>query len=225
VSRETRRGWHVALLWSVPARRRVLIVAGIGGVAGLVTAWFTPWQLSMLAVWDVAAAVFLVWVWTTAGRFGPEETEAFATREDDSRVSAQLLLLGAAVSSLLGVGLELVKASHAGGGGKALLTAAAVLTVVLSWAVVHTVFTLRYAHEFYTAPIGGIDFKEVREYTPDYRDFAYVAFTVGMTFQVSDTDIQIRVIRRTVLTQALLSYLFGAVILAVTINVIAALFQ
>ena len=63
------------------------------------------------------------------------------------------------------------------------------------------------------------------DHSPDYQDFAYVAFTVGMTFQVSDTDIQIRVIRRTVLTQALLSYLFGAVILAVTINVIAALFQ
>ena len=99
------------------------------------------------------------------------------------------------------------------------------LTVVLSWAVVHFVFALRYADEFYTAPIGGIDFKAEPEYAPDYRDFAYVAFTVGMTFQVSDTDIQIRVIRRTVMTHALLSYLFGAVILAVTINVIAALFQ
>lgn len=200
-------------------------MACVGAVAGFVVAWFTPWQLSTLAGWDVAAALFLVWVGTTAGRFNAEETHAFATRQDDSRVSAGLLLLGAGVASLLGVAFDLIKASQADGAGKAVLTAAAVLTVVLSWAVVHFVFTLRYAHEFYTAPIGGIDFKAEREYGPDYRDFAYVAFTVGMTFQVSDTDIQIRVIRRTVMTHALLSYLFGAVILAVTVNVIAALLQ
>src|SRR5262249_2813810 len=64
------------------------------------------------------------------------------------------------------------------------------------------------------------DFKTEHQ-QPDYRDFAYVAFTVGMTFQVSDTDIQSRVIRRTVLRQALIAYLFGAVILAVTVNVLA----
>jgi len=77
---------------------------------------------------------------------------------------------------------------------------------------------------FSTSPLGGIDFKNDGD-PPDYQDFAYVAFTVGMTFQVSDTDVQARTIRRTVLRHALLSYLFGAVILAVTINVIASLLQ
>ncbi len=96
------------------------------------------------------------------------------------------------------------------------------LTVALSWALVQTVFALRYAHEYYTAPVGGIDFK-TKDEQPDYQDFAYVAFTVGMTFQVSDTDIQARRIRRTVLRHALLAYLFGAVILAVMVNVIASL--
>ncbi len=86
----------------------------------------------------------------------------------------------------------------------------------------HTVFALRYAHEFYTPPVGGIDFKTEHE-LPDYQDFAYVAFTIGMTFQVSDTDIQACRTRRTVLRQALLAYLFGAVILAVVVNVIASL--
>jgi uncharacterized membrane protein len=97
------------------------------------------------------------------------------------------------------------------------------LTVASSWALVQTVFALRYAHEYYTDPIGGIDFKTPPEERPDYRDFAYVAFTVGMTFQVSDTDIQHRRTRRTVLRHALLAYLFGAVILAVVVNVIATL--
>ena len=95
--------------------------------------------------------------------------------------------------------------------------------MAVSWGVVHTVFTLRYAHRYYRDPIGGIDFKSGDDYAPDYGDFAYVAFTVGMTFQVSDTDIQSREIRRSVLSHALLAYLFGAVILAVTVNLIASL--
>ena len=99
----------------------------------------------------------------------------------------------------------------------------AALTVILSWAVVHSVFALRYAHEYYTEPIGGIDFKNPDP--PDYRDFIYVAFTVGMTFQVSDTDVQSRTVRRTVINHALLAYLFGAVILALTVNIAATLLQ
>jgi uncharacterized membrane protein len=204
-----------------------MIVALAGGAAGVVTALFAPWQLSTLIGWDVAAALYLVWVWTSAGRFDADETKRFANREDDSRVSAQLLVLTACVASLIGVGFDLLKASEEGGdaGGDVLLISAAVATVVLSWATVHTVFALRYAHEYYARPpVGGIDFK-TRDYAPDYRDFAYVAFGIGMTFQVADTDIHDRKIRHTVLLHSLLAYLFGAVILAVTINIVAAIFQ
>jgi uncharacterized membrane protein len=87
--------------------------------------------------------------------------------------------------------------------------------------LVHTVFALRYAHIYYTPPKGGIDFKMEPE--PDYRDFAYTAFTIWMTFQVSDTDITQPVMRRAVLRHALLAFLFGSVILATTVNVIAGL--
>jgi uncharacterized membrane protein len=76
-----RRRPHVALLWSVSSRRRALFVAIVGGAAGLVAAWFSPWQLSTLIGWDVAAALYVVWVWTSAGRFRPEETQRFARRE------------------------------------------------------------------------------------------------------------------------------------------------
>jgi uncharacterized membrane protein len=197
-----------------------MIVAIAGLTAGFVSAWFTPWQLSTLIGWDVAAALYLVWVWTSAGRFSAAETERFATREDDSRVSAQLIVINACVVSLVGVGFDLLKAgeSRTGSGDVALVTAA-LLTVVLSWATVHTVFALRLAHEFYQRPVGGIDFM------PDYVDFAYVAFGVGMTFQVADTDVTDHGIRRTVLQHSLLSYLFGAVIIAVVINIVAAIFQ
>jgi uncharacterized membrane protein len=85
--------------------------------------------------------------------------------------------------------------------------------------------SVHYAHLYFREPTGGIDFKSGREYEPDCRDFAYVALTVGMTWQVSDTDIQMREMRRTVLVHALFSYVFGAVILAAMINVVAALLQ
>jgi uncharacterized membrane protein len=224
MTRRTRGDEGVSLVWDVSAGQRLLIAAVLGGLAGLAAAWFAPWQLTILAAWGVAGTSFVVWAWASVGRFSPDQTRAFATREDDSRVGTQLSLVSASVASLLGVGFDLVKANQSSGIDAVLLTVVGVLTVAVSWAVVHTTFALRYAHEFYTAPIGGIDFKNSGD-PPDYQDFAYVAFTVGMTFQVSDTDVQAQTIRRTVLRHALLSYLFGAVILAVTINVIASLLQ
>ena len=202
------------------SRNRLMTVVALGAVAGAIGAAFSAWQLTVLVGWDVAAATFLAWVWSGIARFTPDETREFATREDDGRVATSILLVSASVVSLVGVGLALFKASNANTRGQAALTVASLLTVALSWVVVHTVFTLRYAREYYTTPIGGIDFKAHDE-DPDYQDFAYIAFTIGMTFQVSDTDVQGRKIRRTVLRHSLLSYLFGAVILAVVINVIA----
>jgi uncharacterized membrane protein len=100
------------------------------------------------------------------------------------------------------------------------LTGLGVISVVLAWVMVHTVFTLRYAHLYYSGN-GGIDFNEKDD--PDYRDFAYLAFTIGMTYQVSDTDLQTKAIRRTALKQGLMSYLFGTTIIAMTINIVAGL--
>jgi uncharacterized membrane protein len=203
----------------------VLVGVAVGAVAGIAVSFVAPWQLSTLIGWDLAAASTVVFVAATAGRFDTAQTREFATREDDSRASAGFLLLGACLVSLLGVAFALVKASQSQSAQKGVLIGFAVFTVFASWAVVHIVFALRYAHLYYGAPVGGIDFKSGRDYEPDYRDFAYVAFTVGMTFQVSDTDIGARQMRRTVLVHSLLGYLFGAVILAVLINVVAALLQ
>ena len=92
---------------------------------------------------------------------------------------------------------------------------------MLSWALIHTIFTLRYARLFYSQEHGGIDFHH--QSPPAYSDFAYLAFTVGMTFQVSDTELTTRQMRATVLRHALVSYLFGAVFVAMTINLLAQL--
>ena len=206
---------------SQTALERFLVVAAVGLVAGIVAAFLAPWQLAIVIGWDTAAALYVGSVWAAVARFTPTQTSALATREDSSRVVTSVLLLSAALVSLVGTALVLVKANEATNAGRVMLTGAGIATVALSWATVHTVFALRYAHESYTPPVGGIDFKS--DELPDYRDFAYVAFTVGMTFQVSDTDIQRRETRRTVIRHALISYLFGAVILAVVVNVIATL--
>ena len=125
------------------------------------------------------------------------------------------------MASLGAIGAGLVKAGHESGLDKAVLIGLCLATVTLSWLLVHTTYTLRYAHLYYTTPIGGIDFKS--DELPDYRDFAYLALTVGMTYQVSDTDVQNRIVRHTVLCQALLSYVFGVAILGVVVNVVAGL--
>jgi uncharacterized membrane protein len=92
---------------------------------------------------------------------------------------------------------------------------------VCSWFVVHSVYTLRYAHAYYVGEDGGINFN--MDEPPRWTDFAYVAFTVGLTFQISDTDLETSHLRRLALRHMLISYLFGAVILAVSINLIAGL--
>ncbi|HEY5247113.1 MAG TPA: DUF1345 domain-containing protein [Dermatophilaceae bacterium] len=200
-------------------RARVATAAAVGLIAAVSVAFFVPWQLSVLVGWDVTVVTLLLRVWIGAARLDSAETARVATAEDNSRQATRLLLLTAAVASLIGVALAAIKAKTEPPGLDVLMTSVVVLTVVLSWALLHTLFALRYTRLYYSGEPGGIDFKN--DAAPDFLDFAYVAFTVGMTFQVSDTDVQARSIRRAVLRHALLSYVFGVVIIAVTINVIA----
>jgi len=204
-------------------RARVLTAAAVAVVVAFVVAWFVPWQLTVLVSWDVTAVLVVASVWLTIGVFTADETKEFATKEDDTRAGTHFLLLGAALVSLVGVVLAFLKANEGAHRQELLLEGFGVFTIACSWLLVHTVFALRYAHVYYTEPQGGIDFKSKGAEDPDYGDFAYTAFTVGMTFQVSDTDITRRDMRHQVLRHALISFLFGAVILATTVNVVASL--
>jgi uncharacterized membrane protein len=130
------------------------------------------------------------------------------------------VLLGAGAACLLAVGSTLSQASHAHPPGRGLLTALALASVALAWSAVHTVYALRYARLYYAPPDGGIDFNGE---LPDYLDFAYLALTIGMTFQVSDTDLTGKRVRRQALRHALISYVFGTVIVAITVNSVASL--
>jgi uncharacterized membrane protein len=204
------------------AVRRLVVAVVAGGVA-LAAALLAgaSWAVAADASWDAAALVFLVWVWASIGGKDADATSRMARAEDVSRPVADLMLLGASVASLVAVGFILRQASQSSGSGKGLLIGLALASVALAWASVHTVYMLRYGDLYYRPPVGGIDFHDDDQ--PDYHDFAYVALTIGMTFQVSDTDLTAKAIRRTAIRHALLSFLFGAVIVAITINIVASL--
>jgi uncharacterized membrane protein len=201
----------------------VLFALGAGALATFVVAWLVPWQITVLVGWDVAALATLIRVWSQIWWYDAAETREWAMLEDDTRPGAELLLLGAGVVSLMGVGFAFLKAEEGGGYQQVLLEALGIATIAISWLVVHTTFTLRYARLYYTEPVGGINYKQGPQYEPDYRDFAYTAFTVGMTYQVSDTDITDRKLRHPVLRHALLSFVFGAVIIGASVNIVAGL--
>jgi uncharacterized membrane protein len=198
---------------------------GLSATAGLLGAILVaivgPWWLVPLTAWDVAAFVLLVWTWRLLWPLNPKETARHATTESPNRLNSDLLLLGGSIVSLAAVGLVLVRASSESGLDKGLLVGGSVISILLSWSVVHSVFTLRYAKLFYEGSPAGVDFNE--ETSPDYGDFAYLALTIGMTFQVSDTDLTTKAMRRLALKHALLSYMLGALIIATTINLIAGL--
>ncbi|HTA32817.1 MAG TPA: DUF1345 domain-containing protein [Solirubrobacteraceae bacterium] len=200
---------------------RLGVSAGAGALSSLVVAIAGPWWLIPLSGWDVGALVLLIWIWRSLWSLDATATANQARRENPRRAAADSLLLGASVASLIAVGLVLVRAGNSSGVTKGLLVGLTVASVVLAWSVVHTVFTLRYAKLYYEGKPGGVNFNE--EHEPCYTDFAYLALTVGMTFQVSDTNLQTKTIRRTALRHALLSYMFGALIIATTINLIAGL--
>ena len=174
----------------------------------------------MLSAWSAAAITLITWTLLVVWWKDSEETARIATREDDSRATADLLLVSASIASLAGIAFGLLKAAREGGPLEGTLTGFAVLSVVLAWLLVQVVFMLRYARLYYGEG-GGVDFNEQKD--PDYRDFAYLAFTIGMTYQVSDTNLTSTSIRRTALHHALLSFLFGTAVIAVMINVVAGL--
>jgi uncharacterized membrane protein len=191
-----------------------LLAAGVPVVAGI------P-EIAVLMGWTVAAGALLVWVWRISWPLDSEGTKRLAEGEGQTRVT-DTVVLAAAVASLAAVVEALVRSSSGGAVGVATVLLG-VLVVILSWALVNTVFALKYARRYYSGGDGGIEFGQ--EEPPTYSDFAYVAFTVGMSFAVPDTQIVDTSIRKVGLGHALLSYLFGTVVIAVAVNLVTNLGQ
>ena len=201
-------------------RVKLYIALAAGVVVAVVTSFFDVVHHAIIAGWATACLVYVVWVWSTVWRMDAKDTKSHATLEDPGRRVADLVLLIAALASVVAVVWVLVDARSLKGGAQLGVALLAVVSVALSWLLVHTLYTLRYARIYYRRD-GGVDFNQKEP--PQYSDFAYLALTLGMTFQVSDTNISSSYLRRTILGHTLLSYVFGTVIVAATVNLVAGL--
>ncbi|WP_290804633.1 DUF1345 domain-containing protein [Herbiconiux sp.] len=206
--------WHRA-----GVRVGVLFVTFI--VVTVITGVLGSWPFAPAVGWIAAAGAFSVWVWITVIRLGPADTATHATREDPTQPVSQTLLILASIASFGAVALLLIESGSVTGEARFGLAATALATVAASWMLVHVLFTLRYAAIYYRAGGTGVDFNQTDP--PEYRDFAYLALTLGMTYQVSDTNVTSTLIRRDALRHALLSYVLGVIVLAATLNLISAL--
>ncbi|WP_382308076.1 DUF1345 domain-containing protein [Herbiconiux sp. UC225_62] len=201
------------------ARVRFAVMGAVGLAVAAASVLLGYVEVAAIAGWAAACVVYLIWIWSTIGTMDARETEEHAFREDPTRTVSDVLLILASLASVLVVIYVLVLSNGAAGVERDVLSGIAVLSVVLSWCLVHTLYTLRYAVVYYSGTRGGVSFNQ--DELPRYADFAYLAFTIGMTFQVSDTNLTSSDIRMTALRHALLAYLFGSVILASLVNLLA----
>jgi uncharacterized membrane protein len=197
--------------------RRALIAVALGSVAGGLAALVGPVELVPIVIWVSATLVVLTWVWRIIWPQDPQGTERLAEGESEFRTTDTGVLI-AAVVSLAAVALAVVRSSSGGDAGAIAAVLLSLVGAILSWCLVNTVFALKYARLYYLDEEGGIDFKQ-RE-PPAYCDFAYLAFTVGMTFATSETEPTSTQVRKVALGHALLSYVFGTVVVAVAINLL-----
>jgi uncharacterized membrane protein len=170
----------------------------------------------MLLAFDAAALIFLVSVAWMAGHASPKATHAKIAGQDIGRWGVLWISVAVSAVAVVSLGLEL-HASHTGGFTEIALSAA---SLVLSWCFLNTTFALHYAHEYYMPANGkALDFPGTDE--PDYWDFFYFAFVLGMTFQVSDVAIGRRSVRRVALAHGIIAFFFDVVLLALSVNVVA----
>lgn len=202
-------------------RLRWTVAVLCGAIAGTVTAMPLGIAAGVLAGWATLALVSSAWTLLQIWPMDAAATRAHATVEDPGRRVARIIAIVGSLVSLTAVGVVIVQARSASGVEASLLAGIAVLSVVSSWVLIQTDYLLHYARVYYEGDAGGIDFNQHED--PEYTDFAYFSVGLGMTYQVSDTDISRNAIRRIVIAQTLLAYLFGAGIIATVINLIAGL--
>ena len=200
---------------------RAVVSLAVGVVVGLAAGIALGAVAGVLAGWAAAALTSVVWVLLLTWRMDAAQTRAHATAEDPGRRTARIIAVLGSVASLGAVAAVLVQTRSADAVGAMVLGGIAVVAVAASWALIQVDYMLRYAHLYYADPVGGIDFTPGED--PSYSDFVYFAVGIGMTYQVSDNDVRANGMRRVVVAQSLLAYLFGAVMLATVINLVTSL--
>jgi uncharacterized membrane protein len=219
-AQQPRRGpgvWRI-----IQARPRLFVSWAVGTLVAVALAALTSWRAPLrgLVGWDVGVALYLGLVGEMILRADEHEIRRRAASQDEGKFAILVLTVGAALVSLLAI-VALLGTSGAGVRGRRpgeLLLA--LVTIGLSWACVHPMFALHYAHEFYDESGGGLAFPGGNS-EPDYWDFLYFAVVIGMCSQVSDVGITSRAIRRTVAAHGVVSFFFNAALLALTVNIAA----
>ena len=218
-----------ALLFRMDAQYRLLIALVFSAIAYFLFPKATSWPAQVLSIWIVFALTIIILDWTAIFWSHPLEVRKIAKLQDSSRYLLFLFVIVASVVSLVAIVFLLKSSKGHASSGVASHVLLAMAAVIVSWTLVHTIFTMRYAHLYYDTNKddgsprkgGGLQFPDEPE--PDYLDFAYFSFVIGMTFQVSDVEISSRLIRRHTLVHSLISFAFNTTIVALSINVISGL--
>lgn len=203
---------------------RLAAALGAGIVVWMMAKYLhAPHAARLLLAWDAAASVYVLTTWTLFLRADEAKVRSRAAQEDEGVPVLLLIVLAAIAASLWAVVDAMIAAKSVAGDAKSLVTACAGVTLVLSWLVLQSAFVLHYAHRHFGDGSGkpGIEFPG--EQPSGYMDFAYLAFSVGATFQVSDNSILTSKLRRLVTAHAAAAYFYNTAILALGINIIASL--
>jgi uncharacterized membrane protein len=206
----------------LPFSKRPAVHVLSGFIVGIFIFWlaqrcFHRWYFSLPLGWDCLAFTFTMWTWLLIWRFDGPTTKTHAKAEEPGRTTARGFILVGALLSLASVGLFLKAPQEV----RHWAAVVAVLSIVIWWLAIHTLYALKYAERYYANGENGIDFNAQED--PRYSDFAYLACAVGMSFAISDTNLKSWQMRRTALGHAMLSYVFGSVIIASVVNLIAGL--
>jgi uncharacterized membrane protein len=212
------------ILRIVRARPRLFACIVVGIVVLIALSGHFSQAARLVIAWDVGVALYLLAAYQLIATGSERTMRRLAALEDEGRIGVLVLTVGASLASLGAIVILLT--AHDIGLSAPQKLVIAIITIVLSWAFIHTIFGLHYAHEYYGergGNTGGLAFPGNEK--PDYWDFVYFSFVIGMTSQVSDVAISSRAIRRTVLAHGIAAFLFNAALLALTVNIAASAIQ
>jgi len=207
------------------AMRRLGTALAVAAVAYVIQPGTISWHTRIVASWDLGTLAYLGLAWSVIARADARVTRDHALSEDQSSYFIFLFVVGAACASIVAIGFVVGTIRDLAFWTRAWHLSLTVLALVTAWLLTQTVFTFRYAHRYYAgphgepAPVAALVFPGGRE--PDYLDFAYCAFVVGMTSQVSDVGVASRSMRHLILVHGILAFLFNIAVLALSINIIA----
>ena len=211
------------MLRVVRTRPRLFFSGVLGLVVSAILTGVTPWPpvTRSLAGWDIGIIVYLALAGHMMATSEVRHIRQRAAEQDEGQAAILVLTVAAALASLVAIFAELGSVGSSSGTRPPARLVFVALTILLSWAFIHTMFALHYAHEFYDTTVGGGMAFPGGDTEPDYWDFVYFSFVIGMTSQVSDVGITSKEIRRTVTAHGVIAFVFNAALLALTVNLAA----